>query len=178
MAVQLINTREFGLAKNENPWQGSYYFDWLTDRVEEAVLREFERLDERGGVLGGMELQYQRGRIQDESHYYEQLKHSGELPICGGNTFINPNRQGDAVVAADKELARATDEEKREQLDRLRAFQARHAAAAGPALERLGRVAISGGNIFAELMVTVRVASLGQITAALYAGGGKYRRNM
>ncbi len=178
MAIQLIALKEYGLTKNENPWQGSYFFEWLTEAVEEAVLEEFERLNQRGGVLGAMELQYQRSKIQEESMDYEKLKQSGELPIIGVNTFLNPHKQGDAVVPPDKEVARATDEEKREQLERLRAFQARHAREAGPALERLKQVAVSGGNIFAELMKTTRVASLGQITKALYEVGGRYRRNM
>ncbi len=178
MAIQLIALREYGLTKNENPWQGSYFFEWLTDAVEEAVLEEFERINQRGGVLGAMELQYQRGKIQEESLYYEKRKQSGELPIIGVNTFVNPNLRGDAVVPADKEVARATDEEKRDQLERLRRFQARHAREAGPALERLKKTAMSGGNIFEELMKTTRVASLGQITRALYEVGGRYRRNM
>ncbi len=178
MAIQLIALKEYGLTKNENPWQGSYFFEWLTDAVEEAVLEEFERINQRGGVLGAMELQYQRGKIQEESMDYEKRKQSGALPIIGVNTFVNPKLSGRAVVPEGKEVARATDEEKRDQLERLRAFQARHAGEAGPALERLKKVAMSGENIFAELMKTTRVASLGQITRALYEVGGRYRRNM
>ncbi len=178
MAIQLIALKEYGLTKNENPWQGSYFFEWLTEAVEEAVLEEFERINQRGGVLGAMELQYQRGKIQEESMDYEKRKQSGSLPIVGVNTFVNPDLSGQTLVPEGKEVARATDEEKRDQLERLRAFQARHAEEAGPALERLKKVAMSGENIFAELMKTTRVASLGQITRALYEVGGRYRRNM
>ncbi|WP_124728532.1 fused isobutyryl-CoA mutase/GTPase IcmF [Staphylospora marina] len=174
MAIQLIITKELGLAKNENPLQGSFIIDELTDLVEEAVLQEFERLSDRGGVLGAMELMYQRGKIQEESLYYEMKKHSGELPIIGVNTFENPNPPEDYEI----ELTRATPEEKETQLRNLREFQERHKNEAPVALERLKQVARSGGNIFAELMRTVRVASLGQITRALYEVGGQYRRNM
>ncbi|MCB9754332.1 MAG: methylmalonyl-CoA mutase family protein [Myxococcales bacterium] len=177
MAVQLIITKEQGLAKNENVLQGSYIIETLTELVEEAVLDEFTRLDERGGVLGAMERQYQRGKIQDESLKYERLKHSGELPIVGVNTFQNPNRSGDDE-AAQVELTRASADEKNEQIRRLRAFQAEHAAEAPAAIERLKRVALAGGNIFAELLETTRVCSLGQISAALFEVGGEYRRNM
>ena len=179
LAIQLIVNREWGLAKNENPLQGSFIVDELTDLVEEAVLSEFDRITERGGVLGAMETGYQRGKIQEESIYYEVLKHTGELPIVGVNTFRDPS------VAAEMftddftvELARSTEEEKQSQLERLADFQKRHAHEAPAALERLKAVVLAGDNIFAELMEAVRYCSLGQITTALYAVGGKYRRNM
>ena len=175
MAIQLIINREWGLAKNENPNQGSFIVDELTELVEEAVLAEFERLAERGGVLGAMETGYQRGRIQDESLHYEQLKHTGEYPIVGVNTFRNPH--GDPVPTK-LELARSTDEEKRSQLARLADFQARHAAGAPAALQRLKDAVIANGNVFAVLMDAVRSCSLGQITGALFEVGGQYRRNM
>jgi len=175
MAIQMIINKELGLAKNENPLQGAFIVDELTDLVEEAVIQEFERLNSRGGVLGAMETQYQRGKIQDESMYYEMKKHTGELPIIGVNTFINPNSSEEDYEI---ELARATEEEKVQQIQNLRAFQERNRDAAGAALRRLQEVATSGDNIFAELMETVKVASLGQISAALYEVGGQYRRNM
>jgi len=143
--------------------------------VEEAVLKEFEAISERGGVLGAMETGYQRGKIQEESMVYEHLKHSGELPIIGVNTFRNP--KGDSTPQT-LELARSTDEEKQSQLHRLAEFQRRNAEHAPRALARLQQVAIEGGNIFEELVETVRVCSLGQITEALFAVGGQYRRNM
>ncbi|MEW5322115.1 fused isobutyryl-CoA mutase/GTPase IcmF [Geobacillus thermoleovorans] len=177
MAIQLIITKEFGLTKNENPLQGSFIIEELTDLVEEAVLQEFERLNDRGGVLGAMEMQYQRGKIQDESLYYETKKHSGELPIIGVNTFLNPNPPSEEELN-NIQLARATYEEKETQIRNLREFQERNKDKAGPALERLKQVATSGGNIFEELMETVKTASLGQITRALYEVGGQYRRNM
>lgn len=175
MAIQMIINREWGLAKNENPNQGAFIVDELTELVEEAVLAEFERIAERGGVLGAMETGYQRGRIQDESMHYEMLKHTGELPIVGVNTFRNPH--GDTV--ADKlELARSTEEEKQGQLARLREFHERHADAAPAMLQRLQETVIADGNVFAVLMDAVRVCSLGQITGALFQVGGQYRRNM
>ncbi|QKS27728.1 MAG: methylmalonyl-CoA mutase family protein [Candidatus Accumulibacter similis] len=174
MAIQLIINREWGLAMNENPNQGSFIIDELTDLVEEAVLREFEAIASRGGVLGAMETGYQRGKIQEESLYYEHKKHDGSFPIVGVNTFRNPH--GDAPIEI--ELARSTEEEKQSQLQRLQAFQGRNAAAAGAMLERLQRVVIDNGNVFAVLMDAVRVCSLGQITNALYAVGGQYRRSM
>jgi methylmalonyl-CoA mutase len=177
MAIQMIITKEFGLAKNENSLQGSYIIEELTDLVEEAVLVEFERIDSRGGVLGAMETQYQRSRIQDESMLYEHKKHNGELPIVGVNTFLNP-RADEAGFNTPGELARATAEEKEQQIRNLRAFHERNKEASPIALKRLQETAIAGGNIFAELMETVRVASLGQISHALYEVGGKYRRNM
>ncbi|MBM7867731.1 methylmalonyl-CoA mutase [Heliobacterium gestii] len=175
MAIQLIIGKEFGLAKNENPLQGAFIIEELTDLVEEAVLAEFLRLNERGGVLGAMETQYQRNKIQEESLLYETRKHTGELPIIGVNTFLNPEGSD---VEENIELSRATEEEKRQQIDRLREFQHRHREEAALALARLKDVVRNGGNIFAEMMETVPVASLGQITAALYEVGGRYRRNM
>jgi isobutyryl-CoA mutase len=175
MAIQLIINREWGLAKNENPNQGAFIIDELTELVEEAVLAEFERIAERGGVLGAMETGYQRGKIQDESMHYEMQKHTGELPIIGVNTFRNP--KGDATPKK-LELARSTDEEKQSQLKRLHAFHERHAAASGPMLSQLQRAVIQNENVFAVLMDAVRVCSLGQITQALFEVGGEYRRNM
>ncbi|WJQ81226.1 fused isobutyryl-CoA mutase/GTPase IcmF [Brevibacillus brevis] len=175
MAIQMIINKEMGLAKNENPLQGAFIIDELTDLVEEAVMQEFERISSRGGVLGAMETQYQRGKIQDESMYYEMKKHTGELPIIGVNTFINPNASEDDYEI---ELARATEEEKEQQIINLRAFQERYKGVSAAALRRLQEVAMAGENIFAELMETVKVASLGQISAALYEVGGQYRRNM
>jgi methylmalonyl-CoA mutase len=177
MAIQQIINREFGMARNENPLQGSYIVEELTDLVEEAVLAEFDRLNERGGVLGAMELQYQRGRIQEESLHYELKKDSGELPIVGVNTFLDPDASED-LLARQVELARADSEEKKKQIENLRDFQRRHGEQAPAALERLKEQARSGGNLFAELMEAVRVASLGQITHALYDVGGEYRRAM
>ena len=177
MAIQMIITKEFGLTKNENPLQGSFIVEELTDIVEEAVLQEFERLNDRGGVLGAMETQYQRSKIQEESMYYEHKKHSGELPIIGVNTYLNPNPPSEEDMNS-IELARASYEEKESQILNLRKFQEAHASEAEAALARLKEVAVSGGNIFAELMETVKVASLGQITSALYEVGGQYRRNM
>jgi isobutyryl-CoA mutase len=177
MAVQMIITKELGLARNENPLQGAFIIDELTDLLEEAVLAEFERIDQRGGVLGAMETQYQRSKIQDESMLYEHKKHSGELPIIGVNTFLN-KRAGEEGYQVPGELARATPEEKEQQIRNLRAFQERNQDQAPLALKRLQETAVAGGNIFAELMEAVKCASLGQITRALYEVGGEYRRNM
>jgi methylmalonyl-CoA mutase len=177
MAIQMIITKEFGLAKNENSLQGSFIIEELTDLVEEAVLCEFERIDQRGGVLGAMETQYQRSKIQDESMLYEHKKHNGELPIVGVNTFRNP-RADEAGYQVTGELARATREEKEQQIRNLRAFQELNRDKAPAALKRLQETAVTGGNIFAELMETVKVASLGQISHALFEVGGRYRRNM
>lgn len=177
MAIQMIITKEHGLTKNENPLQGSFIIEELTDLVEEAVLQEFERLDDRGGVLGAMETQYQRGKIQDESMYYEMKKHNGELPIIGVNTYLNPNPPSEEEINS-LEIARSTDEEKELQIKNLKEFQDQHSDETAEALSRLKQTAVSGGNIFAELMETVKVASLGQITQALYEVGGQYRRNM
>ena len=175
LAIQLIINREWGLAMNENPLQGSFIVEELTDLVEEAVLAELDRISERGGVMGAMETGYQRGRIQDESMLYEQRKHDGSLPLIGVNTFRNP--QGDEIPEA-LELARSSDAEKQDQISRLRAFQQAHADTCEGALEQLRQTALAGGNIFGELMHTVRHASLGQITDALFEVGGKYRRNV
>ncbi|MBH9578527.1 fused isobutyryl-CoA mutase/GTPase IcmF [Inhella proteolytica] len=175
MAIQLIINREWGLAKNENPNQGAFVIDELTELVEEAVLAEFEKIAERGGVLGAMETGYQRSKIQEESMHYEMLKHTGEYPIIGVNTFRNPH--GDPVPEH-IELARSTEEEKQSQLTRLAEFQQRHAAQSGPMLKRLQQAVIDNGNVFEVLMDAVRVCSLGQITAALFEVGGQYRRSM
>jgi methylmalonyl-CoA mutase len=175
MAIQLIINREWGLAKNENPNQGAFIIEELTELVEEAVLAEFERISERGGVLGAMETGYQRGKIQDESMTYEMLKHTGELPIIGVNTFRNPH--GDTVMEK-LELARSTEDEKQSQLRRLADFHARHAAGAPAMLQRLQQAVIENRNVFEVLMDAVRVCSLGQITTALFEVGGQYRRNM
>ncbi len=175
MAIQLIITNEWGLAMNENPLQGSFIIDELTDLVEQAVLTEFDRLTERGGVLGAMETGYQRGRIQDESLRYEQRKHDGSLPIVGVNTFLPPAGEATPIEV---ELMRATEGEKQSQLRRLEAFHAEHAAEAPAALARLREVAASGGNTFGVLMDAVRVCSLGQITEAFFEVGGQYRRNV
>jgi methylmalonyl-CoA mutase len=175
LAIQLIINRELGLTKNENPLQGSYVIEELTDLVEEAVLQEFDRLSARGGVLGAMETQYQRGKIQDESLRYESLKDSGELPIIGVNTFQNVHPE---AASAPRELIRSDDSEKRVQLANLRAFQARHGERVPAALRRLQEVARSSDNLFGELMETVKVASLEQISEALFEAGGRYRRSM
>ena len=178
MAIQMIVNKELGWAKNENPLQGSFIVDELTDLVEAAVLAEFERIDRRGGVLGAMETQYQRGKIQEESLYYEEQKHDGTLPIVGINTFQDPSTLGEDWEPPAVEMRRSSDEEKRGQIAALRAFQVKHGDESGPALRRLQQVALDGGNVFAELLHTVRVASLGQITQALYAVGGEYRRRV
>ena len=175
MAIQLIINREWGIGKNENPNQGSFIIEELTDLVEEAVLKEFEAISERGGVLGAMETGYQRGKIQEESMHYEHMKHDGTYPIVGVNTFRSP--QGSAAPQK-VELARSTDDEKQSQLGRLAQFHQRHAGEAPAALARLRQVVIEDGNVFAELMQTVRVCSLGQITNALFEVGGQYRRSM
>jgi methylmalonyl-CoA mutase len=177
LAIQLIVNREWGLAKNENPLQGSFIVDELTDLVEEAVLIEFERITERGGVLGAMETGYQRGKIQEESMHYEHLKHSGGHPIVGVNTFQDPDADY-AEMANHLELSRSTDEQKNAQLARLKAFKERHGDKADKAVEDLKQTALGNGNMFERLMETVQVCSLGTITQALYQVGGKYRRNM
>ncbi|MGD8790559.1 MAG: methylmalonyl-CoA mutase family protein [Burkholderiales bacterium] len=175
MAIQLIINREWGLAKNENPNQGSFIIDELTDLVEEAVLKEFEAISERGGVLGAMELGYQRGKIQEESLYYEHKKHDGSYPIIGVNTFRNPHGEGAPETI---ELIRSSEAEKQSQLKRLAEFHERHKDESGPMLERLQQAVIDNGNVFAVLMDAVRVCSLGQITNALFEVGGQYRRSM
>jgi methylmalonyl-CoA mutase len=178
MAIQMIINQEFGVAKNENPLQGSYFMEELTDLVEEAVLEEFLRISERGGVLGAMETQYQRGKIQDESMLYEHLKHSGELPIIGVNTFIDPKTLSADYVPPKIELARASYEEKNAQLANLHTFQAAHKAEAERELANLKRAALQGENIFEALMSAARVCSLYQMSQALYEVGGQYRRNL
>jgi len=175
MAIQLIINREWGLAKNENPNQGAFIIEELTELVEEAVLQEFEKIAERGGVLGAMETGYQRSKIQEESMHYEMLKHTGEYPIIGVNTFRNPH--GD-LTPDTLELARSTDEEKQNQLKRLDEFHAIHAAEAPAMLNKLQQAVINNGNVFEVLMEAVRVCSLGQITSALFEVGGQYRRSM
>ncbi|MFG2732048.1 fused isobutyryl-CoA mutase/GTPase IcmF [Streptomyces canus] len=176
LAIQLIINREWGLAMNENPLQGSFIIDELTDLVEEAVLQEFERISERGGVLGAMETGYQRGRIQDESMLYEQRKHDGSLPLIGVNTFRNPH--ADTAEPGVVELARATEEEKQSQLERVRTFHCRHHDEARAALDALKDAAVRGDNVFAVLMEATRVCSLQQITEAFFEVGGQYRRNV
>jgi methylmalonyl-CoA mutase len=175
LAIQMIINQEWGLAGNENPLQGSFIVEELTELVEEAVLAEMERLSERGGVLGAMETGYQRGRIQDESMLYESRKHDGSLPLVGVNTFRNP--AGDHVPEH-LELARSTDTEKESQLERLDAFHRDHAVDRPAALARLQEAALTGGNVFAVLMDAVRCCSLGQISHALFEVGGRYRRNV
>jgi methylmalonyl-CoA mutase len=176
LAIQLIINREWGLAMNENPLQGSYIIDELTDLVEQEVLKEFDKINERGGVLGAMETGYQRGRIQDESMLYEHRKHDGSLPIIGVNTFRRPG--GDDGTPDHVELARATDAEKESQLHRVHAFQKEHEQEATAALARLKEVAVSDGNVFAALMDAARVCTLGQVTEAFFEVGGQYRRNV
>ena len=175
LAIQMIINKEWGLAMNENPLQGSFIVEELTDLVEAAVLAELDRISERGGVLGAMETGYQRGRIQDDSMLYEHKKHDGTLPIVGVNTFTVPSQDRPPEHI---ELARSTEEEKQLQLSRLRAYQQRHALDREVALEALQRAALSGGNVFAQLMDTVRHATLGEITGALFEVGGSYRRNV
>jgi methylmalonyl-CoA mutase len=179
VAIQLIINKEWGLAKNENPNQGSFIIEALTNLVEEAVLKEFEAISSRGGVLGAMETGYQRGKIQEESLYYEHRKHDGSYEIVGVNAFRNPavDKSGDPTPQK-LELIRSTDEEKRSQLKRLRAFQERNSSLSGPMLERLRQAVIRDENVFAVLMDAVRVCSLGQITHALFEVGGQYRRSM
>ena len=175
LAIQMIINKEWGLGKNENPNQGAFIIEELTDLVEEAVLAEFDRISERGGVLGAMETGYQRGKIQDESIFYEHKKHDGSLPIVGVNTYLNPDPPPEATTIA---LARSTEEEKERQIERLSAFHERHRETAPAALERLRDAVIREENVFAVLMDAVRCCSLGQITDALFAVGGQYRRNM
>jgi methylmalonyl-CoA mutase len=175
MAIQLIINRELGTAKNENPNQGSFLIEELTDLVEEAVLAEFDRLTERGGVLGAMERMYQRNKIQEESLQYEHLKHTGELPIIGVNTFLN--KKGSPTILPG-EIIRSTTEEKEQQINNLHAFHQRNESRSNDALKKLQQTAINNGNLFTELMETVKYCSLGQITHALYDVGGQYRRSM
>jgi len=175
MAIQLIINRELGSAKTENFIQGSFAVEDLTDLVEEAVLAEFDRLTDRGGVLGAMERMYQRNKIQEESLYYEHQKHTGELPLVGVNTFLNKN--GSPTITPG-EVIRSTTEEKEQQIANLDAFHKRNENVAAEMLNKLKTVAINNGNLFEELMETVKYCSLGQITHALYEVGGQYRRNM
>jgi methylmalonyl-CoA mutase len=175
MAIQLIINRELGLAKNENPLQGSFIIEELTDLVEEAVLTEFDRITERGGVLGAMETMYQRGKIQEESLYYETLKHTGEFPIIGVNTFLSS--QGSPTIIP-SEVIRATEEEKQYQIAMLENLHQRNSEKAKSCLESLQMTAIQNQNIFENLMETAKYCSLGQITKALFEVGGQYRRNM
>jgi methylmalonyl-CoA mutase len=175
MAIQLIINRELGLAKNENPLQGAFIIDELTDLVEKAVLMEFERINDRGGVLGAMETMYQRGKIQEESMFYERQKLSGELPVIGVNTFLGEKAEADSAGPA---LMRSSTAEKDDQLVSLRAFKSRNAERTPAMLERLQEASRNGENVFEVLMDAVRVCSLGQITTALFEVGGQYRRNM
>ncbi len=175
VAIQLIINRELGLAKNENPLQGSFIIEELTDLVEEAVYAEFNRISERGGVLGSMETMYQRNKIQEESLYYETLKHTGEYPIIGVNTFLSKN--GSPTIIP-QEVIRSTTEEKELQIANVKTFQEHHSIAAQQALHALKQIAISDGNIFEALMEAAKVCSLGQMSNALYQVGGQYRRNM
>jgi methylmalonyl-CoA mutase len=176
VAIQLIINRELGLNKNQNPLQGSFAIEYLTDLLEEAVYKEFDSISERGGVLGAMETMYQRGKIQEESLYYETKKHDGSLPIVGVNTFLS--KTDGLEEHKGTELIRSTDGEKQDQVQAVRAFQARNVAAAPEALKRLQATAARGGNVFEALMESVKVCSLGQISHALYEVGGQYRRNM
>jgi methylmalonyl-CoA mutase len=176
MAIQMIINREFGLNKTDNPLQGAYIVNELTEIVEEAVLKEFERISDKGGVLGAMESMYQRSQIQEESLYYERLKDSGELPIIGVNTYQAPNVE--EQMQQEIELTRASSSEKDEQINRLQKFHKEKAKSSDEALNNLRDVALGGGNIFEELLSTVRHCSLGQITNVLYEVGGRYRRNM
>jgi len=175
MAIQLIINKEWGLAKNENPNQGSFVIDALTDLVEEAVLKEFEAISSRGGVLGAMETGYQRGKIQEESLYYEHKKHDGSYELVGVNTFRNPHGES---TPQKLELIRSTEDEKQSQLKRLRDFHKRNSSESAQMLQRLQQAVIQDENVFAVLMDAVRVCSLGQITHALFEVGGQYRRSM
>jgi methylmalonyl-CoA mutase len=175
MAIQLILSKEFGMLYNENPNQGSFIIEELTDLVEQAVLKEFENISRRGGVLGAMETQYQRSKIQEESLYYEYVKQSGEYPIIGVNTYLPENAQN---YYDSMEITRATDEEKQLRLKQLADFKEKHSTKSGAALENLRKVCLTGGNIFEELLNTVQYCSMGDITKVLYEVGGKYRRGM
>jgi len=175
IAIQMIINHELGMTKNENPLQGAFIIEELTDLVEEAVLLEFDRITERGGVLGAMETMYQRSKIQEESLYYESLKHSGEFPIMGVNTFLSD--EGSPTVIPD-EVIRSTKEEKQLQIEQVAAFQERNTEAGRAILYKLQQVAIQNGNLFETLIEATKVCSLGQITQAMYEVGGQYRRNM
>ena len=175
MAIQMIINHELGLSKNENPLQGSFIIEELTDLVEAAVLSEFDSITERGGVLGAMETMYQRSKIQEESLYYETLKHTGEFPIIGVNTFLS--KDGSPTVIPE-EVIRATEKEKQEQIDTLEALHNAGEKEIPTQLKALQAKAIKNENVFDELMAAVKICSLGQITQALYEVGGQYRRNM
>ncbi|EMN28210.1 methylmalonyl-CoA mutase [Leptospira interrogans serovar Pyrogenes str. L0374] len=175
MAIQLIINRELGLSKNENPSQGSFIIEELTDLVEQAILEEFHKISERGGVLGAMEMMYQRNKIQEESLYYESLKHNGEFPVIGVNTFLS--KEGSPTIVP-QEVIRSTDEEKQAQINALREFHKRNEKDIENRLRKLKSVSLSNGNIFQELMETSKKVSLGQMTHALYEVGGQYRRSM
>jgi methylmalonyl-CoA mutase len=175
MAIQLIINKELGLAKNENPLQGSFIIEELTDLVEEAVLAEFDRISERGGVLGAMETMYQRGKIQEESLYYETLKHTGEFPIIGVNTFLSS--KGSPTVIP-QEVIRSTKEEKEFQINTVQNLWKASGDTGKEKLKEIQQVAVQNGNIFNSLMETVKFCSLGQITQSLFEVGGQYRRNM
>ena len=176
LAIQMIINRELGLTKNENPLQGAFIAELLTELVEEAVLDEFVRIADRGGVLGAMETQYQRSKIQDESLHYETLKHSGELPIVGVNTFLNPDSVDGKVIEV--ESIRSSDDEKDNQVAQVQAVQAQHRADSEAVLMHLRKTALANGNIFESLMEAVKVCTLGQVSHALYEIGGQYRRNV
>jgi methylmalonyl-CoA mutase len=175
MAIQLIINKESGLAKNENPLQGAFIIEELTDLVEQAVLQEFKNISDRGGVLGAMERMYQRSKIQEESMYYETLKHNGQLPIVGVNTFLDPSGSPTIIPL---EVIRSTQEEKEYSIASRDAFHKRNEKVAVKALKNLQKVAVANGNLFNEMMETTKVCSLGQISNALYEVGGQYRRNM
>jgi len=175
MAIQLIINKELGLAKNENPLQGAFVIEQLTDLVEEAVLLEFDRITERGGVLGAMETMYQRGKIQEESLYYETLKHSGQLPVIGVNTFLSD--EGSPTILP-REVIRATEDEKRRQIATAKALHERSGGRANEALRAIQRAAVRNENVFDQLMEAAKVCSLGETTQALFEVGGEYRRNM
>jgi methylmalonyl-CoA mutase len=175
VAIQLIINRELGLAKNENPLQGSFIIEELTDLVEQAVYAEFNRITERGGVLGAMEMMYQRNKIQEESLYYETLKHTGEYPIIGVNTFLSST--GSPTILP-QEVIRSTTEEKEQQIQNVQSFQERNATNCEKALAMLKNTAINNGNIFQALLEAAKFCSLGQMSQALYQVGGQYRRNM
>jgi methylmalonyl-CoA mutase len=175
VAIQLIINKEYGLSKNQNPLQGSFIIEYLTDLVEEAVLEEFDRISDRGGVLGAMETMYQRGKIQEESLHYETLKHTGELPVVGVNTFLSS--EGSPTVLPD-EVIRSSTEEKEAQIATVENQQRRFAESGPAALGRLQEAALQNGNVFEELMETVKTCTLGQISQALFSVGGQYRRNM
>ena len=175
MAIQLIINRELGLSKNENPIQGSFIIEELTDLVEEAVMTEFDKITDRGGVLGAMETMYQRGKIQEESLYYETLKHTGEFPIIGVNTFLSS--KGSPTILP-KEVIRATEEEKQYQIDMLDKLHDRNKEKAAACLSQLQKAAIANDNMFVGMMEAAKVCSLGQITESLFEVGGQYRRNM